>query len=138
MSILNANDILEVNASYGRCCLSPDFFDVFYTRFIHCSPVIVAKFKNTDLTKQKKLLKTGLTFLLLFVQGDEYGRIQMQRIAEIHSRKKHDVSPTLYPLWKISLLETIKEFDKKHMTSELEQHWEACIQAGVDFIIKFY
>jgi hemoglobin-like flavoprotein len=138
MRELSAKDISAVKTSYGRCCLYPEFFEVFYTRFFRCSPIIIEKFKNTDLTKQHKLLKGGLNFLLLFIEGSEYARIQMQRIAEIHSRKNHNISPKLYPLWKTSLLQTITEFDKEHITPELEKQWGVCLQAGIDFLIKFY
>ena len=138
MGAVDAKTLEDVKESYGRCCLNADFFEVFYTNFFTKYPIIVDKFKNTDLEKQQKLLYSGLNSLLLFLEGSEYARIQMKKIGEIHSRKNQDVSPTLYPMWKEALMVTIKQFDKHHMKPELEQCWDECLQIGLDFLAQYY
>lgn len=54
---MNATD--RVMQSYGRCCASSGFFDTFYKLFLASSPMIRAKFANTDMAAQKHLLRHG-------------------------------------------------------------------------------
>ena len=64
-----------VQQSYGACCLSPKFFDDFYAAFLASSSEVAGKFVNTDMTKQKQLLRDGISFMIMFYNGAASGQI---------------------------------------------------------------
>ncbi|MBI4001835.1 MAG: globin [Nitrospira defluvii] len=127
-----------VKVSYGRCCVHPAFFDRFYNIFLESHPKIKPMFANTDMTKQKSLLRQGLSMLLMHVEGNRFGTQGMEKIAESHSRRgKVKVDPGMYDYWIDSLLKAIKECDPQ-CTPLLEQEWKTTLKAGTKFLASKY
>ncbi len=52
--MVNEENYLAVQSSYGRCCSKADFWDKFYDFFLKSSPSVAEKFKNTDMKRQKR------------------------------------------------------------------------------------
>ena len=60
-------------ASLKRCEARPDFFDVFYEKFLASSPEVASKFAHTDFDRQKAALRTSLHHLLLVARDPKQG-----------------------------------------------------------------
>ena len=118
-----------VQASYTRCC-RPAFFEEFYSTLMNSSPAVKAMFVKTDMEKQKKLLRDGLSFLLMFSRGSSVGRNKVEALAKTHTRTALNVKPEYYGLWVDSLLKTVAKFDPE-FTPALNSQWRAALEAGI-------
>lgn len=127
----------EVEKSFGRCTVNPKFLDRFYEIFLASHPAIAPMFAKTEFTKQKAALRGGLTLMVMHGQGNSVGTKALDKIAESHSKKKLNISPSLYPFWINSLIQTIKEVDP-HMTPSLEAEWRKTLEAGANYIAAGY
>ncbi len=123
--------------SYGRCCLSGNFFDRFYEIFLASNTAFPKMFANTEFVKQKALLKTGIAMLLSHLDGKPVGTAGVNRIAETHNKKNMNINPNLYQYWIDSLIAAVKECDSK-FDADLERLWQKTLRAGVDCIASKY
>jgi hemoglobin-like flavoprotein len=126
-----------VKQSYGRAILNPQFFGRFYDIFLASHPSIKPMFQNTDMAKQKQLLKTGVAMMLTHLEGKAAGTMTMDRIAQSHSKKNMNIHPGLYQYWIDSLVAAAKECDPK-WTPDIERSWQKVLRAGVDYITEKY
>lgn len=127
-------NVSAVKTSYGRCCVNPKFFDRFYEIFLKSNPAIALMFANTNFTKQKTLLRQGLSMMLMHLEGVNVGTIGMKRIGESHSPKHLNITADLYQFWIDSLTKAIAECDAEFNPS-LDKEWRQTLQAGVQFIL---
>ena len=75
-------DLDAVTASYHRCRASDHFIDTFYEHFLAKSREVAEKFRGTDFTRQKFMLRESLLMMLLF-NHDEAGAVEeLERLAE--------------------------------------------------------
>lgn len=132
-----ATDHELVKASYGRCCLSTGFFDDFYASFTASSPVIRDKFKHTDMTKQKGLLREGITFMILFAGGSAMAANKINTLGQSHAKTRLDIAPNLYPLWIDALVATAGKHDKQ-WTPELATAWKRTMAKGIEVMKGMY
>lgn len=126
--------IRDVIASYGRCCLHPEFFDRFYEIFQASDPVIRPMFARTNFAKQKSLLREGVSMLLMHVEGKPVGTACLDRLAASHGPRGMQVTARLYELWITSLVKTVKEFDCE-CSPEIEAEWQKALHAGVHYLM---
>jgi hemoglobin-like flavoprotein len=124
------------NSSYeriiGRRGKGDIFFDKFYNRFIASSPKVKEKFKDTDMSKQKRMLQQSLFQLLTFFttkRDSDY----IRQIAAIHSKKERDISPELYELWLKSLLCTVEELDPNY-NPDVGLAWKMILSMGITYM----
>lgn len=127
----------EVKESYSRCCVNPKFFDRFYENFLSSHPTIAPMFAKTEMTKQKQLLRQGISMMFMHLGGNSVGTTGIDRIGESHSKKKMNIDPNMYDFWINSLVKTVKECDEK-MTTALEADWKKTLRSGVDRIVALY
>ncbi|MDH3598289.1 MAG: globin [Candidatus Tectomicrobia bacterium] len=108
-----------------------DFFDCFYVRFLDASPEVRAKFKQTSLTQQKKMMKafTHLDRLSAEKTADAY----VQCLAQIHSREGRDIPPHLYVLWLDCLMATVRDYDPE-WTYDVELAWRMALAPGITYM----
>jgi len=131
-------DALEIaRQSYGRCALKKGFFEGFYDTFMGSSPQIPPFFASTDMTKQRGLLREGISYMLLYSEGSEGGMMAIERIAKIHDIEHVNVKPELYKLWVQSLISNIRKFDHRY-TDEVERAWEQVLQQGIQRFVDLY
>lgn len=126
-----------VSASYHRCRESEGFVDTSYERFLAKSPAVAEKFRNTNFARQKIMLRESLISMLLFNQGIENARTELELLAERHSRRCLDIKPELYGLWLDSLCEAVQLHDAE-CTPKLLQDWRVAMQAGIDLLTAGY
>ncbi len=126
-------NIDAVVASYGRCCVNPAFFDRFYDIFLASNPAIKPMFAKTDFVKQKALLRQGISYMLMYLQGKATGTMAMTRLADSHGPKHLNINPALYEFWIDSLMKAVKECDKD-CTPVIEAEWRRALRQGVDYM----
>lgn len=123
--------------SFSRCCVSPAFLDRFYEIFLASHPAIAPMFRNTNFARQKQLLRTGLTMMVMHAEKNATGTQGLSRIADSHSSKHLNIEPSLYQYWTESLLKAIKECDSQ-CDAKLESDWRAALKTGVAHIAAQY
>ena len=129
--------IQDVQSSFGRCGLNPEFLDAFYKYFMATSPDIAALFKNTDFQKQKKMLQMSLNMLISYAMGTGVVDGYLQQLGEKHSRTGLNIEPRYYGAWLNSLMKAVEQYDPK-FTPELEQAWRACLSKGIELLKAKY
>lgn len=127
----------EVNQSLGRCFLRSGFMDKFYTNFKASHPSIPSFFVKTDMSKQHKLLKEGITFLLMSAGGSGFAQNEMKKLGVRHDTAHLNVKPELYRFWIDALMKTVREFDQ-NFTPELDKKWRTILEIGIQQFIDKY
>lgn len=122
--------------SLERCIHGGDFLQQFYERFVSSSDEVRQKFANTDFTKQKTLLRQSFYYILYAIDGKK-GFEQLDRIAEIHSKKQLDIRPELYELWKDCLIATIERADPK-FNDGVRKAWNKMLSLGIKHLVDRY
>src|SRR5262245_36120994 len=101
----------EVNRSYGRCCMSPKFFDDFYDRFMGSSEAVKVAFANTNMARQKEMLRSSISYMLMYAAQSDFANGLLEKLAHKHGRDGLNIDPKLYDVWQTCLLETIAVHD---------------------------
>lgn len=127
-------DVAQLRLSYGRCVASPEFFDDFYDIFQASSPAIRERFVNTDMDKQKELLRHGLSHLIMFAGGSKAAEMKVDHLAHTHDRNHLNIEPWMYKEWLEALKKTVELHDKR-LTPELMEMWKLSVQKGIDRMI---
>lgn len=130
-------DLDEVTASYHRCRSSAGFLDDFYAIFFAKSPDVAAKFRNTDMDRQKLMLRQSLLLMLSYNISPEDTRTDLQTLAERHSRRGVDIPPKMYDWWLDALCEAVRRHDPKYV-AELDGLWRQAMHAGIDLFQRAY
>ncbi|MDN5216012.1 hypothetical protein QQ020_28295 [Fulvivirgaceae bacterium BMA12] len=131
------NSIDNVKKSYGRCLNTEDFIGQFYEVFLKSHPSVPEFFKDVDMANQKKLLRFGINYLILFANGDMAGKSAINRIASTHSKANMAIPPYLYQYWRTSLLKVIEKADYA-FTPEIESDWNLVLEKGISYIIAHH
>jgi hemoglobin-like flavoprotein len=126
-------------ASLKRCLADAHFLESFYDAFVGSSDEVREKFKNTDMTRQVRMLEDSLYVLAVAVQGGHASpaRGALPTIAERHSRQDLDIRPELYDLWLEALLKTVTEYDPEY-GPEIGTAWRDTLAAGIDYMRSHY
>ena len=126
-----------VRDSFKRCETAGDFGETFYGIFLKKSPQIAELFAETDFSKQRKHLRASVFMLVNRDIEDQKTQEVLTGVGNSHSRRKLDIRPELYDIWRQSLCETVKELDSD-WSQELESDWQRQVQPGIDFITSLY
>lgn len=130
-------EIEEFNDSLARCMRNERFIERFYEIFLGSSEEVREKFKNTDMKKQRRVLKSSLLMMMMVADSKPEGMVHLDRIATIHSKYEHDIPDYMYDIWLYCLLQAVKEHDD-HFTPEVEQVWRKMMRQGVDYMKAHY
>ncbi|PKM22894.1 MAG: globin [Gammaproteobacteria bacterium HGW-Gammaproteobacteria-14] len=131
MVLVSSQDNDLVFQSYGRCCRREQFFEDFYSVFLGKSDAVRGMFSSTNMTEQRRLLRAGITWLLMYARGAPGGKLH--HLGETHSRKGYDVNPALYGLWVEALMESVQRHDPDY-SLELDQRWRNVLRPGIEVI----
>jgi hemoglobin-like flavoprotein len=136
---MDERDYELFNDSLERCQSRPKFLDRFYELFIASDGSVAEKFANTDLHKQKMMLKVSLYMLLSISDRHPSPEsiLHLERIAERHSRAQLDIKPETYGLWLNCMLQAVKEFDPKY-DSGVDSAWRHALAKGIEFMQAKY
>ncbi len=128
----------DLHQSFGRCLQEREFISQFYTRLLDSHPAIAPKFEKTDFTRQRTLLRRGISLAISYAEGSDVGARGVDRMAQIHSRKGHaPVEPHLHEHWVGCLLQTISETDPE-INEVLRQRWREAMRHTIKRFSELY
>lgn len=109
-----------------------DFFDVFYDCFLRASPVAREKFANTDMNRQRDMLRQSFWHMVTFSEKRQATE-ELRDVAARHSRRDLDIAAPLYDVWLDSLIEAAGLFDTR-FTDEVELAWRVVLAPGIAYM----
>ena len=125
------------NDSLERCTANSEFLDRFYDLFLASSKEVAEKYRHTDFSRQKTMLKASLYMMILAAEGRTEIQAHLQRIAKRHSRTDLNIRPDLYTLWLDCLVQAARECDTR-FTPETEAAWRKVMEWGIMFMKSHY
>ena len=133
------NPVDTFRASLKRCLTAPDFLLEFYGLFMASSNEVREKFKNTDFTRQTRVLADSLWVMAVAAQGEagSPARGDLPRLAEKHSRADLDIPPHLYDQWLECLLEAARKHDPD-FSDDIETAWRETLAVGIEYFRSRY
>ncbi len=109
----------------------------FYRTLLGADPRIKVMFENTNFERQRDLFLHGLLVLIEYANGQVLGEVAIERLGELHSRRKMNVPPDLYPIWVNCLVETLARLDPQ-FSPTLDRQWRETLQKGIDIMTRVY
>ena len=136
---MNPEQVQAFRASLKRCLATPDFLRTFYDLFMSHSDEIRAKFRDTDFTKQTRVLADSLYAMAVVGQGERESPAwaDIERLGMKHARGQLDVRPEHYDVWLDCLVKAARQYDAQ-FTPELEHAWRSTLSAGIDRMRSLY
>lgn len=138
--MITADKLKSVQDCYGRCCAQAGFWDKFYEIFLKSSPDIAEKFKNTDMKRQKEILRGSLSFVLMYAKDPNaaFPKGKLTDVGKVHAKSKHNIAPNQYEFWTKSLMATIKHFEGNAFTPEHEKAWREVLAPAIKLMQDQY
>ncbi|HLT28458.1 MAG TPA: globin [Myxococcaceae bacterium] len=124
---------LDLSRSYGRCLLDPQFLDRFYDRFIASSPAVAERFAKTDMARQKDMMRSSLSMLVMFDKGKPIARPTLDQLRVSHGPGRYAIPRQMYEDWLECLLVSVRESDRQ-LTPELEARWREAMTKGIAYM----
>lgn len=124
-------------ASYARCRERGDFIEAFYNELWARDPDVARRFRNTDMSRQREIMREAINMLIMFARGSAVARMGLERISRVHARGGHDVPPRLYGLFSEVLINTARKRDPSWEPA-LEHAWRAALAPGLEFMAARY
>ncbi len=134
---VDRDTMAATKASYDRCCITPRFFEDFYSTFLARCPQARAMFARTDFERQHKLLRHAFGLLLNFPKQPPREPTILARVAERHSRRDLGVDPSLYAPFIDALIDTVRHCDP-NFTPAVEDAWRKTVRKGVEYMQAKY
>lgn len=124
----------EVMRSFNRV-RNDGLAERFYEIFLEADPRIRPLFKNTDFKRQRDLLIHAIVMLIEYADGKPLGEMAIRRLGELHSRRKMNVTPDLYPIWADAMIDALAQLDPE-FSPDLEQKWRNVMQKGIAVMVR--
>lgn len=136
---MNSEQVDAFRASLKRCLATPDFLHAFYEEFMGFSEEIRAKFRQTDFTRQTRILADSLYMMTVVAQGESEGPAfaEFDRLGRQHSHGQLDIRPELYDVWLDSLIKAVRQYDPE-FTPALEIAWRETLRPGIEHMRSMY
>ena len=115
---------------------NPAFVGTFYDEFLQTSPAVAEKFQQTDMSAQRTMLHDSLLTMIEFNKS-RVPSPALEKLAEIHSRRGHNVSTQLYSLWLDSLVKAVMHHDPA-FNDDVELAWRIALAPGICFMSFAY
>ena len=131
MHSLSSSDTDAVFQSYGRCCRHDAFFADFYDLFMAKSSEVRQVFRNTDMVEQRRFLRAGIMWLILYARGASGNKLR--DLGRTHSRHGYDIDPAWYGLWVDALMDAVARHDALQSPQLLAQ-WRQVLSPGINLI----
>ena len=95
------------------------------------------RFRNTDFEQQNKMLVRSLRLVAAATMGEREGLQELRERAETHDRHHLNIQPELYDLWRLSVVQTAREYDSE-WNEQIEEAWSNTLSYAVDYMIHRY
>ena len=116
------------HASLDRVVEHPDFFELFYQRFMNSSDEIATLFQHKDMSRIQKKLKMTLETVTENADGQPGLGMYLELLGRIHQRLK--ITPEQFGMWRNALIETAADCDPQ-FDPALREVWEQAIDAVI-------
>jgi hemoglobin-like flavoprotein len=116
--------------SLSRCIGCGTFTQRFYELFVESSPEVAELFRDTDLERQKRMLRDSL-YVMLVAAGTTKGPAhdEVMRLAKLH--RQLGVKDDMFKLWLDALIKAAREHDV-HFSDELEEDWRSALSGPIE------
>ena len=129
--------IKRVNLSLGRCLIKDEFLNSFYERLLSKNPQIEAMFQKTDLKKQIKVLREGITFLVMASGGSRFAIKELEKLGILHDKDHLNIAPSMYSIWVDAFLSTLEEYDYE-FNEKLGEEWRTTLEESLTVMKEAY
>ncbi len=121
----NQSESGKLSRSFVRCVSHPEFYDVFYRRFIGEDAEVREKFRETNMETQKRMLHS----IFSVVARRMTPRLDQEEIIHQSAVKHRDmgIGPHLFEKWQSCMIATICEFDSE-INQGLEDSWRRLLR----------
>jgi hemoglobin-like flavoprotein len=123
--------------SLDRCLLAPGFLTRFYEIFLASSPEVREKFRDTDFSRQTRMLRASLHMTLAAGYGSPEAPAHLERLAILHGKGGRNIGPHLYRLWLDALVQAASEHDPD-FTPDLATAWRDMLTPGINILVAAY
>ncbi|MDC4206602.1 MAG: globin domain-containing protein [Candidatus Manganitrophus sp.] len=124
----------EVTRSFNRV-RNDGLAERFYEILLEADPRIRPLFNNTDFKRQRDLLIHAIVMLIEYADGKPLGEMAIRRLGELHSRRKMNVTPDLYPIWADAMIDALAQLDPE-FSPDLGQKWRNVMQKGIAVMLQ--
>jgi truncated hemoglobin YjbI len=119
--------------SLDRASADSSFLDLFYDGFISSSSEIRDIFKDADMERLKRKLKSSLHMMTLLVDGAPGSEMYMGHLARVHGR--YHIRPGMFGIWVDTLISAVASCDSE-FSPDIEAVWRKVIGRGVDIMLQ--
>lgn len=131
---LDKDQVREVQNSYERCLANGDFITSFYDEFLGSDPEVAEKFKDTDFTSHYKMIRNGISAVIMFSEGKTSGKTGLETIRKSHSETGLGIDSKFYNVWKKALITTVAYYDGKY-DADIKKSWSNVMDFAIKFIL---
>lgn len=110
-----------------------EFYSIFYERFVNSSYSVKLAFSNTDMDKQKAMLKTALVLLVNFFVSKKASP-DLIHLARMHYEL--NIRSEMYELFINALLFSLSEIDP-NFNNKTAVAWRVTLSPGIEFMKHF-
>lgn len=128
---------IALRESLKRCENTGVFAESFYKIFLEKDEQIKDLFKDTDFTKQKRILLLSVEILIENDINDHKTQMMVERISYTHDRFHHNIEPIHYDKWLDSLCETVVLLDPR-CSDDIVNEWRRHLLPIIDSIVAGY
>lgn len=109
-------------------------FDIFYQNFKASDPAISKLFRDSEMEKQKEMLKQSLSMAIIFPQNNVVAKRAMAKLKLMHGPEGMNVEPSYYQYWLDSLISTLKVCDP-YFDANLERMWREVMGKTIHYFL---
>lgn len=119
--------------SLKRCLATPGFMKDFYAHFMGSSEEIRAKFVNTDLERQGRILVDSLLLMATAAQSapEAIAWREMKHITLRH--RELGITGPMYDVWLECLMAAVTAHDPE-FSPEIATAWRDTLRPGIEFM----
>lgn len=128
---------IVLGESLKRCENTGNFSESFYKIFLEKDENIQDIFKNTDFTRQKRILLLSVKILIENGLDDHKTQMMVEQISYTHDRFHHNIEPIHYDKWLDSLCETVTLLDPE-CSDDIVSQWRKHLTPIIDSIVAGY
>ena len=125
---ISEEDFVVFHESLDRASSSGNLMDVFYYGFIASSIDVEKIFKDTDMDRLKRKLKSSLHMMTMLVDNEPGTEMYLGHLARVHDR--YSIPPEMFNVWMDLLIEAVRVCDEE-FDDKTETVWREVIGRGI-------
>ena len=130
---ISEQDLTVFHDSLDRASNSGRFMDVFYDGFIASSIDVEKIFKDTDMDRLKRKLKSSLHMMTMLVDDVPGTEMYVGHLARVHDR--YHIPPEMFSVWMDLLIEAVRDCDTE-FDDKTEAVWRDVIGRGISIMTQ--